>query len=139
MRSYRSEGNIGLAMEQRSLLKASVTTLGLLIVWWVGIHYLDGVLAMTLPYDQYEMVAFLYPEVYYPGLPGWVLAHAQPFAVGVWLVSIGWMVVLSFAIGGGATQFASETTRSPPNVAAATVIALFVLVTVIEAATTLLF
>lgn len=124
-------------MNGKALLNASATTLMMLVLWWAGILYLDGALAQMLPYDQYEMVALLYPEVYYPALPGWILAHAQPFSIGVWLVAIGWMVALSMAIGAAATRYATELHLSPVTAAAAFVALLFVAVTILEAAVAL--
>lgn len=125
-------------MNHRSVLYASMTALVVLMMWWVGILYLDGALALMLPYDQYSLVSLLYPDVYYPALPGWALAHAQPYSFGVLVVAIGWMVVLSGAIGAGATKVASDRNLSPTISAAAIVIALFVVVTAIEAAVALI-
>lgn len=110
----------------------------LLAVWWAGILYLDGALSTMLPYDQYETVGLLYPDVYYPALPGWILAHAQPFSIGVWIVAIGWMVILVVAIGTGAARYAGRRDRSPAVTAVEAVAMLFVVVTAIEAAITLL-
>ena len=117
---------------------ASGVALAVLILWGVGITYLDGVLAGMMPYDQYETVALLYPGVFYPALPGWILAQFQPFSIGVWIVTIGWMIVLSVVIGLGATRYAFGRGSSPNYTAAAFVVALFVVVTVLEAAATLL-
>lgn len=119
-------------------MRASGVALAVLIAWGVGITYLDGVLAEMMPYDQYETVALLYPSVFYPALPGWILAQFQPFSIGVWIVTIGWMIVLSVIIGLGATRYAFRRGSSPNYTAAAFVVALFVVVTVLEAAATLL-
>lgn len=126
-------------MRQRHVLEASAVALSAFVAWWAGILYLDGLLAMALPYDQYQLVALLYPDVYYPGLPGWILAQGQPFSIAIWPVAIGWMLVLSVTIGAGAVRYASGRGRSPPNTAAVAVVMLFVAVTVIEAVATLLF
>lgn len=125
-------------MNRGPLLKASLTVLVMLILWWVGILYLDGALVQMMPYDQYKTVALLYPEIYYPALPGWMLAHAQPFSLGVLFVTGGWMIVLSVAIGAVATRYASTRSSSPVPTAAAFVVVLFVAATVIEAAAMLL-
>lgn len=75
----------------RAVIEASVVTLALFLLWWGGVRYLDGTLAAALPYHRYETVALLYPDVYYPGLLGWIVASTQPFTIGVWLVFwAGW-------------------------------------------------
>lgn len=125
-------------MSRRAVVEAAGVTLVLLAAWWVGILYLDGALSTTLPYDQYETVGLLYPDVYYPALPGWILAHAQPFSIGVWIVAVGWMVTLAVAIGTGAARYAGRRDRSPTTTAVEAVAVLFVVVTAIEAAVTLL-
>lgn len=73
-----------------------------------------------------------YPDVYYPALPGWILGHAQPFSIGVWIVAVGWMVILAVAIGIGATRYAGRRDRSPAVAAGEAVAVLFVVVTAIE-------
>lgn len=125
-------------MNRRSVVAAAIVALGMLIAWWVGILYLDGALAAKLPYHQYEMAALLYPDVFYPALPGWILAHAQPFAIGFWLVALGWMLALPVAIGAGAVNVASRYEVSSTATAATFVVALFVIVTILEAAATVL-
>lgn len=124
-------------MNPKSVLEASEVALVVLAVWWVGVLHLDGALSGTLPYDRYETVSLLYPDVYYPALPGWILAQAQPFSGGVWVVTVGWMIALSTIIGTGAARYASRRDRSPTATAAAAVAVLFVLVTAVEAAATL--
>lgn len=94
----------------------------------------DSMAARMFPYGQYETLALLYPNVFYPGLPGWILASAQPFSIGVWIVAVGWMVVVSLIIGAVAVRFAPEWGVSPNVSAVVVVVALFVLVTVVEAA-----
>lgn len=125
-------------MTRRSVLKASGAALAMLVVWWGGILYLDGVLAASFPYHQYETLTLLYPGIFYPALPGWILAHAQPFSIGFWLVVLGWMIVLSMAIGAGVARYACGHNQSPTAIAAVFVVALFVAVTVIEAVAILL-
>lgn len=122
------------ASSGRSLVSAAAVALALLLVWWGGVQYLDGALAAELPYRRYETVALLYPDVYYPGLPGWYLAAVQPSAAGVWAALFGWLLVLSVAIGAGAVRYATARGRSPPVIATAVVVALFVVTTVVEAA-----
>lgn len=112
--------------------------LALLLAWWGGVLYLDGALAAALPYHRYETVALLYPDVYYPGLPGWILASVQPFSAGVWAALLGWMLLLSIAVGVGSARYAARRRRSPVRVAAAVVVATFVVVTVAEAVASLL-
>lgn len=126
------------SMEWDTVLPASILALLLLILWWGGVLLLDGMLAAELAYQQYETVALLYPDVFYPGLPGWILAHVQPFYLGFYLVAIGWMVALSAAIGAGATWYATRRGRSALATAAVFVIVLFVTVTGIEAIAMLL-
>lgn len=125
-------------MNRETLLGASTTALVVLIAWWASILYLDGALAQMLPYDQYELVALLYPDVYYPALPGWILAQIQPFTVGVWFVALGWMLGLSVVIGAAATRFAFGRGLSSVTTAAVFVVLLFVAATAIEAAAQLL-
>lgn len=125
-------------MNRMSVLRASGIALLVLMVWWIGIPYLDGALGVMLPYDQYEMVALLYPDIYYPALPGWILAHAQPYSLGVVLVAASWMTALSVIIGAAAAKYAVARNSSPAVTATAFVIALFIAVTVLEAAATLL-
>lgn len=125
-------------MNRMSVLRASGIALLVLMVWWIGIPYPDGALRVMLPYDQYEMVALLYPDIYYPALPGWILAHAQPYSLGVVLVAASWMTALSVIIGAAAAKYAVARNSSPAVTATAFVIALFIAVTVLEAAATLL-
>lgn len=125
-------------MSRRSVLEASGVSLVLLAVWWVSILSLDDALSGRLPYDQYETVGLLYPNVYYPAFPGWILAHAQPFSIGVWIAVVGWMVALVVAIGTGAARYADRRDRSPTTTAVEAVAVLFVVVTAVEAAATLL-
>lgn len=125
-------------MNRRSTLTASGVALAVLVVWWGFTLYIDGVVLRTVPYHQYETVALLYPEIYYPALPGWALAHAQPFSWGIWVVTLGWMVLLSAAIGVSVTRYASGSETSPSIVAIGCVVGLFVAVTALEAAATLL-
>lgn len=117
----------------KTVLQASVVALLTLVLWWAGVIYLDGLLAEELPYHRYETVALLYPGVFYPGLPGWVLAGIQPFSLGVFVAAIGWMVVLSAAIGTATTWYATRRGLSPLSTAAASVIVLFITTTVVEA------
>lgn len=124
-------------MDRRSVLGASAVALVLFAVWWVAILRLDSSLALLLPYHRYELVALLYPEIYYPVLPGWILASAQPYGWGVWVAALGWMLLLSLAIGAGATKVASERGLRPASTAAAAIGGLFVLFTVVEAVGTL--
>lgn len=125
-------------MDRNPVLEATGVALVALVAWWGGVLHLDGALAAKFPYRQYETLSLLYPDAFYPALPGWVLAHAQPFAVGFWLVVLGWLIALPVAIGAGATKFASERGRSPRVVAFAFVLGLFVALTVAEAAVALL-
>lgn len=132
-------------MNRRSLLEASVAALVALLVWWGGVTSLDGALAMRLPYDRYETVALLYPDVFYPGVPGLYLTDAlYSLDVDVVLGSLtyvvgllGWMVALSAAIGAGAVWYAPRLDRSPTIIAVAAVVALFVVITATEAVATL--
>lgn len=124
-------------MNWKSVLAAAGTALLTLAAWWVGILYLDGTLSTMLPYDQYQQIALLYPEIYYPALPGWILATSQPFALGVWLVALGWMLILSAAIGAAATRYPVVSRSSPVATAVGFVVVLFVAVTILEAAVTL--
>lgn len=132
-------------MNRRSLLEASSVALAMLVAWWGGVLYLDGVLAAKLPYGQYEAVALLYPDVFYPGVPGMALAEVLFFlnvhvvlgGLTFYVALLGWTILLSVAIGAGAVRYASGRDRSPTVTAAAAVVALFVAVTVIEAAVTL--
>lgn len=101
--------------------------------WWAGILYLDGVVARRLPYSQYETVSLLYPDIFYPVLPGWILAHAQPFAVGVYLVTLGWVIALVGTVGAGSARLASRRGWSPWGTAVAVIAILFVLFTAGEA------
>lgn len=117
---------------RRAVFLASTAALALLLAWWAGVRYLDGALAAALPYHRYETVALLYPDVYYPGLPGWILASVQPFAAGVWAALLGWLLLLSVAIGVGSARYAARGSRSPVRVAAAVVTATFVVVTFAE-------
>lgn len=121
-------------MNRNTVLKASGIALVALLVWWASTIVVDSMAARMFPYDQYETLALLYPNVFYPGLPGWILASAQPFSIGVWIVAIGWMMVVSLIIGAVAVRFGPEWGVSP-NVSAVVVVgALFVVVTVVEAA-----
>lgn len=110
----------------------------LFVVWWGGVLSLDGALASALPHHRYETAALLYPDVYYPGLPGWVLASVQPFSVGVWAALLGWMLLLSVAVGVASARHAARRGRPPVRVAAAVVVAAFVVATVAEAVASLL-
>lgn len=123
---------------RRSTVPASSVALALLLAWWVGVTALDGALASALPYRRYETAALLYPDVYYPGLPGWILASVQPFSAGVWAALGGWMLLLSIAVGVGSARYADRRGRSPVRVAAAVVVAAFVVATVAEAVASLL-
>lgn len=138
MVSLKSADTLHPTMSQSSVLKASGAAFVMLLVWWGGILHLDGVLAARFPYHQYEILALLYPDVFYPALPGWILAHAQPFSIGFWLVAFGWMIALPVGIGVVAARYASGHSQSPTAIATVFVLALFVAVTVIEAAATLL-
>lgn len=121
---------------RRCVFTASTAALASLLAWWGGVVALDGALAAALPYHRYETAALLYPDVYYPGLPGWILASVQPFSVGVWLALLGWMLLLSAAIGALSVRYASPRGRSPLVVATAVVVVLFVATTVAEAVAT---
>lgn len=98
---------------------------------------LDSIAARMVPYNQYEMLALLYPNVFYPALPGWFLASVQPFSMGVWIVTGAWMILLSVVIGAVAVRYGPELKWSPSMSAAGLVVTLFVLVTVVEAAASL--
>lgn len=124
-------------MNWRDYLRPSVAALVSLIAWWGGVTFIDGYLAQNLPYNQYSMVALLYPDIYYPGLPGWVLAHAQPFAAGLWVVTLGWLVLLSGGIGAGALKLPADRALAPTKNAIAIVVGLFAVATIIEAIVTL--
>lgn len=124
-------------MNRNSVLKASGIALVTLLVWWVSMIVVDSMAARMVPYNQYETLALLYPNVFYPGLLGWMLASAQPFSLGVWLVALGGMLVVSVSIGAVAERFGSGSGLSPHVSAAGVVGALFVLVTVSEAAISL--
>ena len=76
---------------------ASAAALAALLAWWGGVAWLDGVLAANPPYRRYETVALPYPDVFYPGVPGLVLAHAQPFYVGYYVALVGGVVGLAVA------------------------------------------
>lgn len=41
------------SMNWRSILTALLVTLVTLAIWWASILFLDGVLGMMLPYEQY--------------------------------------------------------------------------------------
>lgn len=125
-------------MNRRSTLEASGAAFGLLIVWWGGVLRLDGALATRFPYHRYETLTLLYPDVFYPALPGWILAHAQPSAVGFRSVVLGWTIALSVVIGSVAARYASGRNRSPTVTAVVFVGALFVAVTLLEAAAAVL-
>lgn len=124
-------------MNRRPVLVASVVALMELGAWWGALLWLDGAIAAALPYRQYETVALFYPGVFYPALPGWMLAHVQPFTLGVYVVTLGWMVALSAAIGYAAAKVAPRYEVSPPTAATALVAGLFVALTVAEAAAAL--
>lgn len=113
--------------------KATVASIVAFGVWWAGILYLDGVLATRFPYSQYETIALLYPDLFYPVLPGWILGHAQPFGVGVFLISLGWLILLAGAIGAGSARLASRQDWSPWVTPVAVIAVLFALLTVVEA------
>lgn len=119
------------------MLASSTAALASLLAWWGGVVALDGALAEALPYHRYETAALLYPDVYYPGLPGWILASVQPSSVGVWLALLGWMLLLSTVIGAVSVRYASPRGRSPLVVATAVVVALFVATTAAEAVASL--
>lgn len=132
-------------MVRRSLLEAALVALGALIAWWGGVTVLDGALAARLPYDQYETVALLYPDVFYPGVPGILLADVL-FAIDAdvvlgsltyYLGLVGWMLALSAAIGAAAMWYATGRDRTPSVTAATAVVGLFVAVTALEAVGTL--
>lgn len=119
------------------MVETSAVALVALGVWWGAILLLDGAIAATVPYDRYETIALLYPDVFYPALPGWILAHAQPFSAGVYVVSIGWTIALSAVIGAASAGLASRYELPPAPTAVALVLALFVVLTVVEAAVVL--
>lgn len=81
---------------RRHVLYSSIGAITTLFVWWVGVLVIDGALAERLPYDQYETIALLYPAVFSPGLPGWILAHVQPFHYGVFVVLFAWLIALPY-------------------------------------------
>lgn len=113
--------------------EATIASIMTFAAWWAGLLYLDGVVARRLPYSQYETISLLYPDIFYPVLPGWILAHAQPFAVGLYLVTLGWMIVLIVAVGAVSARLASRQGWSPWGTPVAVIAVLFVLLTVGEA------
>lgn len=125
-------------MNRTSVLKASGIALVALLVWWGSMIIVDSMAARMVPYHQYETLALLYPNVFYPGLPGWVLASVQPFSLGVWVVALGWMLLVSVSIGAVAVRFGPDLGLSPNVSAVGVVGALFVLVTVGEAVVSLI-
>lgn len=125
------------AMDRSSVLKASGVALAVLLVWWVSMTILDLMAARMVPYNQYEVLALLYPNVFYPALPGWFLASFQPFSTGVWIVTGAWMILLSVVIGVVAVRYGPKQDASPNVSAAGLVVALLLLVTVVEAAASL--
>lgn len=124
------------ATDGRTVLRTSTVVLALFAVWWGGTITIDSALARRLPYERYEVVALLYPDVYYPALPGWFIGGFQPFPGAFWVVVVGWMLVLSVGIGYGVASFATARGRSPSWSAVVFVAALFLAVTTIEAVIT---
>lgn len=122
----------------KTIVQASIVSLVLFILWWGGIIFLDGVFAATFPYQQYETIALLYPDVFYPGLPGWYLTQIPPFPFSLYIVAIGWMIVLSVVIGTIAAWYSDRSGHSSLVTAAAIVILMFIMMTGIEAAVLLL-
>lgn len=114
----------------REATMATILTFG---VWWAGIMYLDGLIATKFPYSQYETIALLYPDIFYPLLPGWILAHAQPFGIGVYVVSLGWMILLVVGVGIGSARLASRQGWSPWVTPVAVIAILFAIFTAGEA------
>lgn len=132
-------------MRSRPTFEASVVVLATLLAWWVVVLALDGALTATFPYDRYETFALLYPDAFYPGIPGLLLAEflaglglealfgGRTFFVGV----VGWLILLAAAVGTGVARLASRRGRSPTATAAATVGGLVVVVSLLEAVATL--
>ena len=128
-------------MVRKSLLKPSIAALAMLLAWWGVLLFVEDALTMRIPYEQYRTIALLYPGVFYPGVPGMVLAEllllagadvlfdGLTFYVGLF----GWVVALSTAIGAAAEKYAPEGGPSPSVTAAGSVFALFVAITVVEA------
>lgn len=128
-------------MRFRPAITASAVVLAALLTWWLGVPLLDGALAAEFPYDRYETLALLYPDAFYPGVPGLLLAEALA-ALGLRAAFDGltffvgffsWLILLSAAIGAVVARLASRRGRSPTAMAAATVIGLFVVVSALEA------
>lgn len=128
-------------MDRKSLLKPSIAALATLLAWWGILLFVEDALTTRMPYEQYQTVALLYPGVFYPGVPGMLLAEllllagadilfgGLTFYVGLF----GWVVALSVAIGVAAGKYAPERGLSPSATAAGSVVVLFVAITVIEA------
>jgi hypothetical protein len=128
-------------MVRKSLLKPSIAALVTLFAWWGVLLFVEDALITKMPYEQYRMVALLYPEVFYPGVPGMVLAEllllvgadilfgGLTFYVGLF----GWVVALSVAIGVAAEKYAPAHGLSPSVTAAGSVLALFVAIIIAEA------
>jgi len=128
-------------MVRKSLLKPSIAALVTLLAWWGVLLFVEDALITKMPYEQYRMVALLYPEVFYPGVPGMVLAEllllvgadilfgGLTFYVGLF----GWVVALSVAIGVAAEKYAPANGLSPSVTAAGSVLALFVAIVIAEA------
>lgn len=127
-------------MVRKSLLKPSIAALVTLLAWWGLLLFVEDALTTRMPYEQYRIVALLYPEVFYPGVPGMVLAELLllsgadvlfgdlTFYVGLF----GWVVALSVAIGAAGEKYAPEHGLSPSVTTAGSVVALFVVITVAE-------
>ena len=133
-------------MDRQSLIRASATAFLVLVVWWAGIGYLDDFVASSLPYNQYATVSLFYPEVFYPGIPGLLLAETL-FVVGLSAIFggltyevglFGWMVILPIGLGVGSTWFGERHDRSPTKVVVIALGGLFVFFTVVEAVGSLL-
>lgn len=116
-----------------AVIRTSVVALALLVAWWAGVGYLDGALAAALPYERYETATLLYPEIYYPLLPGWIVAGSQPFAIGLYAIVAGWMIALSVGIGTMAARIAAGRDLSATAASAGIVVGLFVFFTAVEA------
>lgn len=126
-------------MVKRSLLKPSIAALAALLAWWGVLLFVEDALTTRMPYEQYRTVALLYPGVFYPGVPGMVLAELLLLAgadvlfgdLTFYVGLFGWVLALSVAIGAAAEKYAPDP--SPSVTAAGSVVALFVAITVVEA------